>query len=121
MPKNPLQQGDTDPSATVQGWQEEQPKRLVPAAPERKTKRRPHEEKRSARLIGVTFPSSAWKGYIADKAAELGDEKRQSDLIVYCLSYAFAALETGELQVPDLASVPAHQRVGEALDLFWEP
>jgi len=88
---------------------------------ERKTTRHPHEEKRSARLVGVTFPSSAWKSYLADKATELGDAKRQSDLIVYLLSYAIAALESGELEAPDLGEIPGHRRAGEALDLFWEP
>jgi len=121
MPKNPLEQGDTDPGVTVQGWQEAEPKRLIPAAPERKTTKHPHEEKRAARLVGVTFPSSAWKQYLASKAAELGDAKRQSDLIVYLLSYAIAALEAGDLQAPDLAQIAGHQRAGEALDLFWEP
>lgn len=121
-PRDALHQAGESPEDTVSTWNKGQVRRLeTPAQTDRKTKRRPHEAKRSARLVAITFPSPEWKDYIKAKAAELGDEKRQSDLLVYCLSYAFAALESGELEPPDLGTIKGHQRAGEAFDLPFEP
>ena len=118
MSRDPLKQGGEKPEETVQAWQADEPRRLAPESA-RKTKRRPREEKRSARFMGLTLPTPAWKLYIADKARELGI--RPSDLVVYCLSYAFAALESGDLTRPDGAEIEGHHRAGETLNLPWRP
>ena len=117
--RNPLEQNGARPEDTVTRWQQAEPERLEPEAA-RKTKLRPHESKRSARFVGITFPGPEWKDYITRKATELGD-MRPSDLVVYCLSYAFEALESGDLPRPDASGVRVHHRAGEGLDLPWRP
>ena len=117
-----LQYGDDDAQEHLEDWKQGE-RRLQPAEEEKKAERqpRPHEVKRAARLVGVTFPSPAWKSWIRAKAAELGDKDRLSDLLVYCLSYAFAAIESSDLTAPDLERIRSHYRASETLDLFWKP
>ena len=116
--RNPLEQDGARPEETVDRWQKEEPKVLEQEST-RETKLRPHERDRAARFMGITFPEAEWKDYIKRKAAEL--DMRPSDLVVYCLSYAFEALESGDLPRPDASGVRVHHRAGEGLDLPWRP
>ena len=102
----------------ISGWKEDEPRRLEPE-PSRQTTRHPHEQKRSARFVGVTLPSPAWKDYITAKSEEYG--LGPSDLVVYCLSDSFRRLESGELPPPDGSKKQRHHRAGEGLDLSWTP
>lgn len=85
----------------------------------RKTKLRPHETKRKARQMSVTFRTPEWKEAVQEKANEWG--LRPSDLLTYCLSYTMAAVESGKLEPPKGKGSRFYHRAGEFLDLPWEP
>jgi len=116
--RDAFEQEQQTAKGVVERWHKEQ---AVPLPPEktRQTRRWPHEEGRAGRQTSVTFPTPAWREYIGRKAAALGI--RPSDLLVYCLAYAFAALESGELLDPDTSRFQRHHRAGKTLNLSWEP
>ena len=89
------------------------------AAKARKTKVWPHETGRKARQMSFTLPSAEWKTTLQDKANEWG--LRPSDILVYCLAYTMAAIESGEIQPPKGDGRRSRHRAGESLDLPWKP
>jgi hypothetical protein len=87
--------------------------------PEPERKATPHEKKRKARQMSLTFPSPEWKQAIKEQADKWN--MRPSDLLVYCVSYTMQAIEDGEVRRPDGRVGRFYHRAGEALDLPWEP
>jgi len=86
----------------------------VPAAPRART---PHERGRSARRLGVTFPTAAW----ADEVRALAQRwrVRPADVLVLAVSRLMADLEDGEVVVP--LAIEFQTRAGAGFDLPWEP
>jgi hypothetical protein len=88
-------------------------------APERRTKRRPHEINRRDRAMSITFDSPAWPDAIRDQAAAWG--LRPSDLVVYALSRLFHDIDAGTAHRPPGDHPRHYHRAGETLDLPWRP
>jgi len=89
--------------------------------PKRKTPVYPHERKRRARQMSVTFPGPEWGDAIRDQAAAWG--MRPSDFVTWAVSQAMAAIESGDVERPqgrpEQHGIPL--RAGGTYDLPWEP
>lgn len=79
----------------------------------------PHAQKRSARMMSVTFRSAAWVEAIQALASRW--DVRTSDVMAFCVAYTFEAIEGGRVAQPNSEAARFHQRAGECMNLPWRP
>lgn len=87
--------------------------------PEPERKPTPHELRRKARQMSVTFPTPEWKQAIAKQVERW--HMRPSDFLIYCVSYTMRAIKDGQAKKPAGDVDPFRHRAGEMLDLPWKP
>lgn len=87
--------------------------------PEQGRKASPHERKRKARQMSLTFPGPEWKTAIAEQAGRW--DMRPSDFVIFAIAHTMQAIEAGEAERPEGEIDTFRHRAGEGLTLPWEP
>jgi hypothetical protein len=110
-----------NPEETVEEWLKDKPVEQEPEEKEEKQERKvtPHEQGRKARQMSLTFPGPEWKAAIKEQSEAWG--MRPSDFVIFCVSYAIAGIQRGEVARPPGQIDEFRHRAGEGLDLPWEP